>query len=154
MNGIAPLLREQLELAVYNGVEVLDNTFRENFSKHNRRNVVLRGDDAADSKNLLAIKNRFRDEDLYGQRIRLEQNKNNMKDWRSQMKSLEELKEHRVVYDRIGKKEKTLLQERREAKLGLTLKEKRKYKHERHVYKIDDFHKRRLSNTLDVKVNT
>ena len=65
MNGIAPKLREQLELAVLNGVEVLDNTFRECMSKHNRPLMALEEDDTIDSKNLLAIKNRFRDEDLY-----------------------------------------------------------------------------------------
>ena len=46
---------------------------------------------------------------MYTQKIRKYQNNNNIELWRNMMKPLEDNKEHRVVYDRIGKGSKSLV---------------------------------------------
>jgi len=65
------------------------------------------------------------------------------------MKDLEDIKAERVIYDRIGDKEQTLLQERKEATKD-DFKYKRKYKVERPEYKLDRNHQVKLSTSLDV----
>ena len=100
------------------------------------------------SRELFAIKNRYKDENLYHRRSLLEK-KNDLNFWRDEMKVLED-KHERNVYDRFAKNDKTLLQERIEAKQeNLALKNHHRYKIEKpDVYK--NYGVQKFSSTLDV----
>lgn len=68
------------------------------------------------------------------------------------MKSLEDIKCERVVYDRIGKQEKTLLEEREEATQDSKLRNKHKFKVENTHYQQETPPRRqKQSSTLDTR---
>jgi hypothetical protein len=50
MNGIAPVLRQELEMAVFNGTDILDNTFRESMIRENKKLIAKHECTDIDSK--------------------------------------------------------------------------------------------------------
>lgn len=101
-----------MAFATVSGLGVLDNTFKQQVIKNSQPRKTLEMDDIG-SRELFAIKNRYKDENLYHRRSLLEK-KNDLNFWRDEMKVLED-KHERNVYDRFAKNDKTLLQERIEA---------------------------------------
>lgn len=111
LNTLDPDLKNKLDSAVLSGVEVLDDTFRETIAEH-YATAPVRKEAATTDSGAKAPKKKYVDENLYIRRIRAEKNDYDLSEWRQQMKSLEDSKAQRVIYDRIGRGEKTLLQER------------------------------------------
>ncbi len=89
---------------------------------------TLEEDETKDSRELLKLKQkRYNDEYLYCQRIRSSLEKDDIHLWRRQMKDLEDLRQYRRLYDRIGRESKSLLQERKAAHKDVESRPRRKY---------------------------
>jgi len=70
------------------------------------------------------------------------------------MKSLEDLQHQRYIYDEIGSGEKTLLQERQDAKKAKASKVP-KFRIEKYRYRnMEGLHDRKFASTLDITVNS
>lgn len=70
------------------------------------------------------------------------------------MKCLEDHKNERNIYDRIGIKEKNLLEERQEATQETRMNVKKKFKIERDNYKLEFSDRTKLHQTLATNIRT
>ena len=82
-----------------------------------------------ESKTLLQIKDRYKNNNLYHwhDKARAEGKRAQLRNWRQEMKQVEDFRKFRKMYDRIGKGDKTLVQERDVARNDSKLRNKKRF---------------------------
>ena len=76
----------------------------------------MKDDEYVDEKEIVKFQKRHKDPNLYCMSERKEAKKVKLQLWRQQMKSLEDKKHFRKIYDRVGTDTMTLLEERDQAR--------------------------------------